>query len=93
MLDNEIKILRDYLKKGDAEIEFEERSIDDQIEKETTQFFSQYEGQEVDESLRNEFRKSIANIYRKKTRMKKAVLAEIASQISSIEGEYLAGSM
>jgi signal transduction protein with GAF and PtsI domain len=93
MLDNEIKILRDYLKKGDAEIESEEKSIDDQIDKETTQFFSQYEGQEVDESLRNEFRKSIANIYRKKTRMKKAVLAEIASQISSIEGEYLAGSM
>lgn len=92
MLDNEIKILRDYLKKGDAEIEFEERSIDDQIEKETTQFFSQYEGQEVDESLRNEFRKSIANIYRKKTRMKKAVLTEIASQISSIELEYLTNS-
>ena len=88
MLEKEIENLKEYLEKDTQMLESELMKIEDQIEVETTEFFSRYENKEIDESVKDEFRNSLRNIYNEKFAKKRDVLSSIASKVSALEKEY-----
>jgi glutamyl-tRNA reductase len=89
MLEKEIKILKDYIGKDEESLDSEIRKINEQIEMETAEFFSKYMDSGVDESLKDEFRKSLRDIYMEKIEKKRSVIDAIASKVQSFEQKYI----
>ena len=85
----EIEKLREYLESGNLELRIEEKKLTEQIESETSSFFSRYDRDSIDETMVNEFRESLRNIYSDSLKKKYALLEDVRKKIDRIEGEYM----
>lgn len=84
----EIQKLRQRLEEGEEELRSEEEKIKETIDNETKIFFSRFDRKSMDESIENEFRESLENIFRDRINKKRSLLNEISNKIRRIENEF-----